>query len=78
MRRLINFCLVRAIPVSEHAHRTSSCGLTGVECTCFSQKGVLLLVAVWGSSGCYNSRRTDVAHLQSMRGWRVRGGGDNG
>lgn len=32
-----------------------------------SQKGVLLLVAVWGSSGCNNSRRTDVAHFQPVR-----------
>jgi hypothetical protein len=40
----------------------------------FESEGVLLLMASWGNGGCYNDRRTDVAHLPPMREWRVCGG----
>jgi hypothetical protein len=42
-----------------------------------SQKDVLLLMAVWGSSGCYNSRRTDLARFQPMREWCMCAGRDS-
>lgn len=67
IRRPIIFFQVRAGTVSANARGTPTCQIDRSGISVLSQEGVLLPVAVWGSSGCYNSRRTDVAHFQPMR-----------